>query len=96
VVDVARSKPHLVVENLLLRQHRVVRNRSVKRPRFRRVDRMRFVRFVSRLHSWEDGLLSVKPETVLRWHRQGFQYVKGHSEIDTSANHLPASSETRH
>ena len=34
VADLARSKPQLVAENLLLRQQLIVLNRSVKRPRF--------------------------------------------------------------
>ncbi len=39
VADLARSKPHLIAENLLLRQQLVVLDRSVKRPRFTSVDR---------------------------------------------------------
>jgi transposase InsO family protein len=31
------------------------------------------VLFASWLHTWKDAVLIVKPETVLRWHRQGFQ-----------------------
>ncbi len=71
--DLARSKPQLITENLLLRQQLVVLNRSVKRPRFTPADRGFFVLLASRLQSWKDALLIVKPETVLRWHRQGFR-----------------------
>ncbi len=73
LTDLARSKPQLVAENLLLRQQLIVLNRSVKRPRFTRVDRCLFVLIGSRLQSWKEALLVVKPETVLRWHRQGFR-----------------------
>lgn len=73
VADLARSKPQLIAENLLLRQQLVVLHRSVKRPRFTSADRALFVLLASRLQSWKDALLIVKPETVLRWHRQGFQ-----------------------
>ena len=73
VADLARSKPRLIAENLLLRQQLIVLNRSVKRPRFTRADRLLFVLLASTLQSWKDALLIVKPETVLRWHRQGFR-----------------------
>ena len=72
IADLARSKPQLIAENLLLRQQLVVLTRSVKRPRFTSVDRSLFVLFASRLQTWKNALLIVKPETLLRWHRQGF------------------------
>ncbi len=71
--DLARSKPQLVIENALLRQQLLVLNRSAKRPRLTRADRVRIVLLASRLQHWKDALLIVKPETVLRWHRQGFR-----------------------
>ncbi len=73
LADLSRSKPQLIAENLLLRQQLVVLKRSVKRPHFTRVDRALFVLLASKVRSWKEALLIVKPETVLRWHRQGFQ-----------------------
>ena len=73
VADLARSKPQLIAANLLLRQQLVVLNRSVKRPRFTSTDRSLFVVLTSRFQSWKEALLIVKPETILRWHRTGFQ-----------------------
>src|SRR5687767_194575 len=72
LADLARSKPQLIAENLLLRQQLIVLHRSVKRPRFTPADRCLFVLLTSRLQNWKEALLIVKPETVLRWHRQGF------------------------
>ena len=69
VTDLARSKPQLVAENLLLRQQLVVLNRSVKRPHFTPAERGFFVLLASKLQTWKEALLIVKPETVLRWHR---------------------------
>jgi putative transposase len=69
LADLSRSKRQLIAENLLLRQQLIILNRSVKRPRFTRADRLLFVGLASRLHGWKDALLIVKPETVLRWHR---------------------------
>jgi hypothetical protein len=73
VSDLTRSKSRLVAENLLLRQQLVVLNRSVGRPRLTRADRGLFVLLASRLASWRDALLIVRPETVLRWHRKGLR-----------------------
>jgi hypothetical protein len=73
VADFARSKPQLVAENLLLRQQLIVLNRSVKRPRVTPAERGLFVLIASRLQSWKETQLIVKPETVLRWHRQGYR-----------------------
>ena len=75
VADVTRSKPQLVAENLLLRQHLIVLNRSVKRLRLTSADRGRFVLLASKLQRCSEALLIVKPDTVLRWHREGFRLV---------------------
>ncbi len=71
--DLVRSKPQLVIENALLRQQLIVLHRSVKRPCLTQKDRALFVLLASRLHGWKAALLIVKPETLLRWHRQGFR-----------------------
>ena len=39
----------------------------------RRADRGLLVLLASRVQNWKEALLIVKPETVLRWHRQGFR-----------------------
>jgi hypothetical protein len=71
--DLVRTKPQLIIENALLRQQLIVLTRSVKRPHFTDVDRSLLVLFASRVWAWRDAVLIVKPETVLRWHRQGFR-----------------------
>ena len=71
--DLARSKPQLLAENLLLRQQLLILNRSVKRSRLTPTDRALFVVLASRCKNWKGALVIVKPETVLRWHRQGFR-----------------------
>ncbi len=68
-----KSRASLAAENLALRQQLAVLSRSVKRPRLRRRDRM-FWASLSRLWTdWNTVLVIVKPETVIRWHRQGFR-----------------------
>ncbi len=63
----------LAAENLALRQQLAVLHVSVKRPRLRQRDRILWV-WLSKIWSeWRSSLLIVKPETVIRWHRQGFR-----------------------
>ena len=51
----------------------LVLHRSVQRPAFTPLDRGLLVLLASRLRTWASALLIVRPETVLRWHRQGFR-----------------------
>ena len=68
-----QSRAALAAENLALRQQVAVLQRSVKRPRLHRRDRIFWV-WLSRLwRGWRLSLLIVQPETVIRWHRQGFR-----------------------
>ena len=63
----------LAMENLALRQQVAVFKQSVKRPKLRPRDRV-FWKWMSILWpDWRSALLIVKPETVVRWHRQGFR-----------------------
>jgi hypothetical protein len=49
IADLARSKPQLIAENLLLRQQLIVLNRAGKRPRCTRADRVRLVVLASKV-----------------------------------------------
>ncbi len=61
------------VENLTLRQQVAVYKQSVKRPKLRPRDRFFWV-LLSRLWAnWRSALAIVQPETVIKWHRQGFK-----------------------
>ena len=63
----------LTAENLALPQQLAVLPVSVKRPRLRKRDRIFWV-WLSRLWpGWRSCLPVVKPETVIRWHREGFR-----------------------
>ncbi len=63
----------LAIENVALRQQLAVYKQSVKRPKLRPRDRIFWV-WLSRLWSnWRSALSIVQPETVIRWHRQGFK-----------------------
>ncbi len=71
--DLVRTKPQLIAENALLRQQLIVLNRSVKRPRLTPTDRSLLVLLASYVRAWQHAVLIVKPDTLLRWHRQGFR-----------------------
>ena len=63
----------LMAENLALRHQLAVLQRSVKRAKLRKRDRISWV-WLSRLWSaWRSALLIVQPATVVKWHRQGFK-----------------------
>jgi putative transposase len=68
-----RTQMELAAENLALRQQLAALEHSSKRPRLRNRDRIFWV-FLSRLWSnWRGVLLIVQPQTVVRWHQQGFK-----------------------
>ncbi len=73
LTDLARRKSELVAENALLRQQLIILRRQVKRPTCTRVDRMLLVLLARMVLTWKQALFIVQPETLLRWHRQGFK-----------------------
>jgi putative transposase len=73
--DLPRSRDQLIAENALLRQQLIVAARSTKRPRLATRDRVFLVLLARPVPRWRDAILLVKPETVLRWHREGFKLL---------------------
>jgi len=68
-----RNRDSLALANLALRQQLAVLRRSVKRPKLRRRDRIFWVLLKRYWDGWESRLILVKPETVVRWHRESFK-----------------------
>ncbi len=73
VVDISKSKVELITENALLRKQLIILNRQVKKPSFTPIDRFFLMVLASKLKNWKLALLILKPDTLLRWHRQGFR-----------------------
>src|ERR1019366_7521340 len=73
IADLTRSRAELITENALLRQQLIVALRAVKPPAFRVHERGLLVLLASLHRQWRHALLLVKPETLLRWHREGFR-----------------------
>src|SRR5437879_6226021 len=68
-----RTRRELALENLALRQQLAVWQARQPRPRLTKMDRIFWI-LLSRLWtSWRDSVHVVRPETVVRWHRQGFR-----------------------
>jgi len=71
--DLTRSKSDLIAENMFLRQQLIVLERQVARPRLKPRDRQILVVLASRIQGWKQALVIVKPDTLVRWHQQGFK-----------------------
>jgi putative transposase len=71
--DVTRSRQELIAENTALRQQLIVVARTAKKPKFAPNERGLLVILAHFMPCWRDAMLLVKPDTVLRWHREGFR-----------------------
>jgi putative transposase len=67
------SRLSLATEILVLRQQLLVLNRTVKRPKLRQWDRLFWVCLSRLWKDWRDALIIIKPDTVIKWHREGFR-----------------------
>jgi transposase InsO family protein len=69
-----QSQSDLVAENLVLRQQLAALTRPTrKRPRLRFRDRLFWVVVRAVRRDWRQHLVLVRPETVVRWHRQAWK-----------------------
>jgi hypothetical protein len=79
LADMTRDKAELVAENALLRHQLIILRRQVKRPDYRKMDRLLLVLLARMVRSWKQALFLVQPETLLRWHRELFRLVWKHN-----------------
>jgi putative transposase len=69
----ARSHRSLAAENLFLRKQLALLQERKARPR-RANDATRWLMAtLSQMFQWQDALVNVKPDTLIRWHRKGFR-----------------------
>jgi putative transposase len=67
------SRAKLSLELVALNHQLVVLRRTVQRPHIHNDDRLFWI-VVSRIwKGWRQALIFVQPETVIKWHRQGFR-----------------------
>jgi len=73
---IVRDREALVAEHLLLRQQLAVLTRPTrKRPRLRARDKLFWVVACALRRDWRRHLVVVRPESVIRWHRQAWRLV---------------------
>ena len=73
LADLPRNRAQLLAENAFLRQQLAVLHRQTKTPRLAGRDRLSLLLLASWVPNWKSILQIVQPETLLRWHRAGFQ-----------------------
>jgi hypothetical protein len=68
-----KARAALALENAALRQQLATYLRTSPRPQLRTGDRVFWVALRRLWPQWSRALVIVKPETVIRWHRQGYR-----------------------
>jgi putative transposase len=69
-----KSRRRLTLENLALRQQLAMLKPSVKRPQVSPADRLFWILFSKYVDGWRTMLHALHPDTVVRWHREGFKH----------------------
>jgi hypothetical protein len=65
LVELTRGKSELLAENALLRQQLIILRRQIKRPAYRKSDRLLLVLLARMVRTWKQALFLVQPETDL-------------------------------
>lgn len=72
-VGFLKSRTQLQLENVFLRKQLEILTRTSPKLRLRPSDRFFFSVLTNFFSSWKSTLPIIKPETVIRWHQQGFK-----------------------
>lgn len=73
-----RSRADLAIENLALRQQVAVLKQQRPRPPLTPMDRAFWVALQQTWKHWDNTLIIVQHDTVVRWHRRGFRAYRLH------------------
>src|SRR5467141_1822626 len=96
LVRALRSRRHLLLENLALRQQLSVLKRRRPRPVLGLFDKLFWVTVRRFWSGWQQSLIAVTPETVVRWHKAGFRlYWKLISRVRRPIGRRQTSKEVR-
>lgn len=85
LLDRLRSRKTLIRENALLRKQLEVACRQIARPKLTPVDRAVLVLLARLVPTWRNATLLIQPETILRWHREGFRLLRRRKSKPTGA-----------
>jgi hypothetical protein len=78
-----KSKTQLQIEIIFLRKQLEILNRNSKKVQVTRWDKLFFSTIISFFNNWEESLIIIKPETIIRWHRKKFyQHLLGKRKLD--------------
>jgi transposase InsO family protein len=75
LADLLRTPAELRAENAFLRQQLLISVRGGKKLQLRALERFRLLALAHLFSRWSDALVIVKPDTLLRWHREGFRLL---------------------
>src|SRR5215469_10054849 len=78
LADLGRSKSERIAENALLRQQLIILKRQVRRPPVTRTDRILLVLLARVGRDWQQALVIVQPDTLLRGPRELLRLVWKH------------------
>ena len=73
LLSLLKSRRRLVLDNPALRQQVTMLRQSVKKPRPSMADKLFWILFSRYVDDWRQILYGLHPDTVVRWHRQGFR-----------------------
>ena len=73
LIRLLRARPSLLLENVELRQQLAVLKRRHPRPTLDLLDKLFWVAVRRFWSGWQQSLIAVTPETVVRWHKAGFR-----------------------
>jgi putative transposase len=73
LVRLLHARRSLLLEYLALRQQLAVLKRRHPRPRLDLLDKVFWVSIRRFWRGWQQSLIAVAPDTVVRWHRGGFR-----------------------
>jgi hypothetical protein len=93
LADLPRSRAELLAENALLRQPLIVLRRSTKAPRLTWRERLSLLFLGRWVPNWRQVLQIIQPDTLLRWHREGFRLfwkLKSRAPVQTQPQRLAA------
>jgi putative transposase len=76
--DLTRGKSELIAENALLPQQLIILRRQIKRPIYRKTDRLLLVLLARMVRTWKEALFLIQPESLLRWLRELFRVLWKH------------------
>ena len=91
LADLPRSRAELLAENALLRQQLIVLHRRTKTPRLTSRERLSIVFLARWVANWKHVMQIIKPDTLLRWHREGFRLIwkfKSRVQVQTQPGRL--------